>query len=153
MSSYGLILMIVSFLQQRENAGIDISLNDNNIGQLFFDFIHYYGTEFQFKKSIIYIKNIFNNLNNINDIEDLKYQNIQHSSGLIIIDPLNINNNVAKSCYHFLGVKMAFIISLTAISEDCECGCHYCDNNEEYNNLYVEHCFLKRIFHAVKRLV
>ena len=150
MSSYGLILMIVSFLQQKENSGIDISLNDNNIGQLFFDFIHYYGTEFQFNKSIIYIKN---NINTINDIDELKYQNIQHTSGLIIIDPLNINNNVAKSCYHFLGVKMAFIISLSAISEDCECGCHYCDNNEEYSTLHVEHCFLKRIFHAVKRLV
>ena len=150
MSSYGLILMIVSFLQQKENSGIDISLNDNNIGQLFFDFIHYYGTEFQFNKSLIYIKN---NINNINDLDDLKYQNLQHTSGLIIIDPLNVNNNVAKSCYHFLGVKMAFIISLSAISEDCECGCHYCDNNEEYSTLHVEHCFLKRIFHAVKRLV
>ena len=40
-SSYGLILMIVYFLQQQEYAGIDISSNDNNLGQLFYDFIHF----------------------------------------------------------------------------------------------------------------
>ena len=147
MSSYGLILMIVYFLQQQEKAGIDISLSENNLGQLFHDFIHFYGTEFQYNKSIIYIKN------NSNDLDDLKYQNIAHTSGFIIIDPLNSVNNVAKSCFHYLGVKMAFLISLKALMEDCECGCHFSENNEEYNNLHVEHCFLKRIFHAVRRLV
>ena len=144
-SSYGLILMIVYFLQQQAYAGIDISTNDNNLGQLFYDFIHYYGLEYEYSKSIIYIKN------NINDLDDLKYQNIQHSSGLIIIDPLNAVNNVAKSCFQHLAVRMTFIISLKSLLEDCECGCHYNDNNEEYNNLQVEHCFLKRIFNAVKR--
>ena len=147
LSSYGLILMIVYFLQQQANAGIDISLSENNLGQLFFDFINFYGTQFQYSKSIVYIKN------SSNDLDDLKYQNIAHTSGFIIIDPLNSSNNVAKSCFHYLGVKMAFLISLKALMEDCECGCHFSDNNEEYNNLHVEHCFLKRIFHAVRRLV
>ena len=141
-SSYGLILMIVYFLQQQAYAGIDISSNENNLGQLFYDFIHYYAIEYEFNKSVIFIKN------NANDLE---YQNIQHSSGLIIIDPLNPANNVAKSCFQYLGIRMALIISLKALLEDCECGCHYSDNNEEYNNLHVEHCFLKRIFNAVKR--
>ena len=147
MSSYGLILMIVYFLQQQANAGVDISLSENNLGQLFYDFIEFYGTQFQYNKSIIYIKD------NLNDLDDLKYQNIAHTSGFIIIDPLNSSNNIAKSCFHYLGVKMAFLISLKALMEDCECGCHFSDNNEEYNNLHVEHCFLKRIFHAVRRLV
>ena len=145
MSSYGLILMIVYFLQQQAYSGIDISMNDNNLGQLFFDFIHFYAIEYEFNKSVIYIKN------NMNDIDDLKYQNIAHTSGLIIIDPLNTSNNVAKPCFQYLGIRMAFIISLKALLEDCECGCHYSDNSEEYNNLHVEHCFLKRIFNAVKR--
>lgn len=144
-SSYGLILMIVYFLQQQTYAGIDISINDNNLGQLFYDFIHFYSIEYEFNKSIIYVKN------NMSDLDDLKYQNIQHSSGLIIIDPLNCENNVAKSCFQYLGIRMAFIVSLKALLEDCECGCHYNDNNGEYNNLQVEHCFLKRIFNAVKR--
>jgi non-canonical poly(A) RNA polymerase PAPD5/7 len=144
-SSYGLILMIVYFLQQQAYAGIDISSNGNNLGQLFYDFIHYYAIEYEFNKSVIFVKN------NANDLEDLKYQNIQHSSGLIIIDPLNPANNVAKSCFQYLAIRMAFIISLKSLLEDCECGCHYNDNSEEYNNLHVEHCFLKRIFNAVKR--
>lgn len=144
-SSYGLILMIVYFLQQQSYAGIDINLNDNNLGKLFFDFLQFYAIEFDFNKSVIYLKN------NINDLDDLKYQNIAHTSGFIIIDPLNSGNNVAKSCFQYLRIRMAFIISLKALMEDCECGCHFIDDNEEYNNLHVEHCFLKRIFNAVKR--
>ena len=49
------------------------------------------------------------------------------------------------------GIRMAFIISLKSLCEDCECGCHFSDETKEYNNLYIEHCFLKRIFNAVKR--
>ena len=147
LSSYGLILMIVYFLQHQSAAGVDISPNDNNLGQLFYDFIHYYAIEFEFNKMMIYIKN------NDKDSDDLKYQNTQHSQGLIIIDPLNPSNNVAKSCFQYLGIRMVFIISLKALLEDCECGCHYEDNSEEYNNLHIEHCFLKRIFNAVKRFI
>ena len=148
LSSYGLILMIVYFLKKQSFSGIDISLGDNynNIGQLFYDFLLFYSFEFEFSKSIIYINN------NSCDLDDLlKYQNISLGSRLIIIDPLNLNNNVAKSCFQYLSVKMAFIISLKSLFEDCECGCHYSDDNKEYNNLLVEHCFLKRIFNAVKR--
>ena len=144
-SSYGLILMIVYFLQQQSYMGIDINLNENNIGKLFFEFLQFYAIEFDFNKSVIYLKN------NIKDLDDLKYQNIAHTSGFIIIDPLNSANNVAKSCFQYLRIRMAFIISLKALMEDCECGCHFSDDNEEYNNLHVEHCFLKRIFNAVKR--
>ena len=146
-SSYGLILMIVYFLKQQSFAGIDISLGENNsnLGRLFYDFLNFYSFEFDFGKNIIYIKNT------ANDLDDLKYQNITLGSKLIIIDPLNPNNNVAKSCYQNLGIKMAFIISLKTLLEDCECGCHYSDETQEYNNLSVEHCFLKRIFNAVKR--
>ena len=148
LSSYGLILMIVYFLKKQSFAGIDISLGDNynNLGQLFYDFLLFYSFEFEFSKSIIYINN------NSCDIDDLlKYQNISSGSRLLIIDPLNLNNNVAKSCFQYLGVKMSFIISIKSLFEDCECGCHYSDDNKEYNNLLVEHCFLKRIFNAVKR--
>ena len=146
-SSYGLILMIIFFLKQQSFSGIDISLGENNsnLGFLFFNFLQFYSFEFEFGKNIIYIKDT------MNDLDDLKYQNISLGSRLIIIDPLNPNNNVAKSCYQSMGIKMAFIISLKSLYEDCECGCHYSDDNKEYNNTSVEHCFLKRIFNAVKR--
>ena len=146
-SSYGLILMIIYFLKRQSFAGIDISLgeNKNNLGHLFYDFLYFYSFEFEFGKNIIYIKNTSN------DLDDLKYQNISLGAKLIIIDPLNPNNNVAKSCFQNMGIKMAFIISLKSLLEDCECGCHYSEENKEYNNLSVDHCFLKRIFNAVKR--
>ena len=147
-SSYGLILMIVYFLKQQSFAGRDISLGENNsnLGQLFLGFLHFYSHEFEIEKNIIYIKN------NTNDLDDLKYQNLSLGSRLIIIDPLNVNNNVAKSCFQTIGIKLSFIISLNTLYEDCECGCHYSQDNKEYNNETVEHCFLKRIFNAVKRL-
>ena len=46
---------------------------------------------------------------------------------------------------------MAFVLCLMTLKEDCECGCHYNESGENYNNLEVEHCFLKRIFNRVKR--
>ena len=146
-SSYGLILMIIFFLKQQSFSGVDISLgeNNNNLGYLFINFLQFYSCEFEFGKNIIYIKDT------INDLDDLKYQNFSLGSRLVIIDPLNPSNNVAKSCYQSMRIKMAFIISLKSLYEDCECGCHYSDENKEYNNTSVEHCFLKRIFNAVKR--
>ena len=74
-----------------------------------------------------------------------------HTPDLIIIDPLNSYNNVAKSCLQFFNIKMSFIICLMALQEDCECGCHFNQLGENYNNLKEEHCFLKRIFNSVKR--
>ena len=146
-SSYGLILMIIYFLKQQSFAGIDISKGENNcnLGHLFYDFLVYYSFDFEFGKNIIYVKNTHS------DLEALKYQNISLGPKLIIIDPLNPSNNVAKSCFQNMGIKMAFIISLKSLLEDCECGCHYSGENKEYSNLSIEHCFLKRIFNAVKR--
>jgi non-canonical poly(A) RNA polymerase PAPD5/7 len=146
-SSYGLILMIIYFLEQQSFAGIDISKGENNcnLGHLFYDFLVYYSFDFEFGKNIIYVKNT------PSDLEALKYQNISLGPKLIIIDPLNPSNNVAKSCFQNMGIKMAFIISLKSLLEDCECGCHYSGENKEYSNLSIEHCFLKRIFNAVKR--
>ena len=146
-SSYGLILMIIYFLKQQSFAGVDISKGENNcnLGHLFYDFLVYYSFDFEFGKNIIYVKNT------PSDLEALKYQNISLGPKLIIIDPLNPSNNVAKSCFQNMGIKMAFIISLKSLLEDCECGCHYSGENKEYSNLSIEHCFLKRIFNAVKR--
>ena len=146
-SSYGLILMIIYFLKQQSFAGIDISKGENNcnLGHLFYDFLVYYSFDFEFGKNIIYVKNT------PSDLDALKYQNISLGPKLIIIDPLNPSNNVAKSCFQNMGIKMAFIISLKSLLEDCECGCHYSGENKEYSNLSIEHCFLKRIFNAVKR--
>ena len=63
-SSYGLILMIVFFLQKQQKLNKDISINNSNLGRLFYDFIHFYGLQFEPSKYIIHIKN------NVNDGEE-----------------------------------------------------------------------------------
>ena len=110
----------------------------------------------------------FNPKNNIidthNKIEqmpffDRKYVNyfflyifFQYSqqSDLIIIDPLNPNNNVGKNTRQFNNIKLAFLIGFIASKEECECGCHFQNQNSlDFEN--IEHCILKRIFNGVKR--
>lgn len=46
---------------------------------------------------------------------------------------------------------MAFMIGFVVSREDCECGCHFNKNEEEYLMNNTEHCILKRIFNSVKR--
>ena len=145
-SSYGLILMIVTFLQTQKKIGKDISNNENNLGRLFFDFVNHYGLKFEPSKYIIYART-----NEDEDSDDLNIQNIQIGNELVIIDPLNPSNNVAKSCFQFFNIKMSLIICIITLKEDCECGCHYTGAGEAYNNLNADHCFLKRIFNSVKR--
>ena len=145
-SSYGLILMIVTYLQTQKKIGKDISNNENNLGRLFYDFVNHYGLKFEPSKYIIYART-----NEDEDSEDFTIQNIQIGCELVIIDPLNISNNVAKSCFQFFNIKMSFIICIITLKEDCECGCHYMGPGEAYNNLNADHCFLKRIFNSVKR--
>ena len=148
-SSYGIILMIVFFLQKQKLSGEDISPGENNcnLGKLFFDFLKYYAIFFESNKIII------NTNDGMNDkiFNEYELYSMGHSSELIIIDPLNKFNNVAKSCLQYHNIKMSFIISLMTLQDDCECGCHYNQLGENYDNLQLEHCLLKRIFNCVKR--
>ena len=148
-SSYGIILMIVFFLQKQKLSGEDISPGENNcnLGKLFFDFLKYYAIFFESNKIII------NTNDGMNDkiFNEYELYSMGHSSELIIIDPLNKFNNVAKSCLQYHNIKMSFIISLMTLQDDCECGCHYNQLGENYDNLQIEHCLLKRIFNCVKR--
>ena len=141
-SSYGIILMIVYFLQREYSAGKDISPGENNcnLGKLFFDFLKFYAIQFESNKEKV----------KINGINDYDSQSIIPSD-LIIVDPLNPSNNVAKSCLQFYNIKMSFIICLMALEDDCECGCHYNQLGENNDNNQIEHCLLKRLFNSVKR--
>ena len=144
-SSYGLILMIVYFLQGLKLSGVDISPGENNcnLGKLFFNFLKFYGLTFETNKTIIKINDGMND-KIFNEFDF-------HTSDLVIIDPLNSYNNIAKSCQQFYNLKIAFIICLMTLEDDCECGCHYNQLGDKNDNIQVEHCFLKRIFNCVKR--
>ena len=91
------------------------------------------------------------------DLEELKtyssrdnsFSSPPNSHELIIVDPLNKQNNVAKSTFHFMNIKMGFLIAYMVAKEDCECGCHYeCIQNKLDK---TDHCILKRIFNSIRR--
>ena len=122
--------------------------NNSNLGKLFFEFIKFYAIIFDSNKVMVNINGISNN--NI-EFEFPNNNNI-FSNDLIIIDPLNPFNNVAKSCSQFYNIKMAFLICLMTFQQDCECGCHY-NQIEDNNKKFSEHCILKRLFNNVKRFL
>ena len=146
LSSYGLILMVVSFIQSQ----IDSKKYDNNspniLGETFLNVLGHYGIFFDYNKFIIISYPIGPIQEDDNEIE-FPFNN---TNELIIVDPLNKQNNVAKSTFHFMNIKMVFMIAYMVAKEDCECGCHY---HNIFNNkmLSTEHCILKRIFSSVKR--
>ena len=114
------------------------------MGHLFYEFLIYYGFNFDPKENIVDPKGIYNNI----DIFGRNYF-AQHTD-LIIIDPLNHSNNVAKNTRQFKNIKLAFTLATIAAREQCECGCHY-ETECFIDCQKVEHCMLKRIFNAVKR--
>ena len=131
LSSYALILMIVNFLEYQKKMNKNISLN--NIGDLFYDFLFFYGG----RKDSNYI--------DINVKNNMKYSN---TCLVYISDPLNKNNNVAKTSFKFIEVKLIFLISLQIINEPCYCQCHYIKNDDDKN---IEHNYLNKIFFGLKR--
>lgn len=74
---------------------------------------------------------------------------MKQNTEIVIVDPLNKSNNVAKSTQQYNNVKMAFRISFYSAHESCDCSCHY---KEEFSKFSEnEHCLLKRMFKAVRR--
>ena len=132
LSSYALILMIVNFLEIEKGKNKNITLE--KIGDLFYDFLFYYGG----RKDSNYID--INNKKNNNEISN--------NCIFYICDPLNENNNVAKASFKFIEVKLIFLFSLQIINEPCYCQCHYIKNFEDKN---FEHNFLNKIYYGLKR--
>ena len=149
LSSYGLILMVVSYIQsQKENFGL--KNEPDLIGKIFYGFLKHYGILFDFNKYLILTYPI-NETNYANNDKE-SYLNInQFSSEFIILDPLNNKNNVANSSFQFMNLKMAFMIAFMVTMEDCDCGCHY--GKAVYENSFnsTEHSYLKRMLNSVRR--
>jgi len=156
LSSYGLILMLVSFLQNQNEHGKNITIkkevNSNNIGRLFLEFCYYYGVVFDHSK---YVINAYpmNGNDNYQDKESLNFlYSLQSTHDLIIVDPLTKNNNVARSTHQIGNIKMSFMIAFLVSHEECECSCHYGNPYTCHDDMQsVEHCILKRIFNSVRR--
>jgi non-canonical poly(A) RNA polymerase PAPD5/7 len=149
LSTYGLILMIVSYIQSKKD---EYNENEENIiGKIFYGFLEHYGIIFDFQKYII-ITYPPKNMEHLKE-NNLNYNIIKNiiNNKLIIIDPINEKNIVEKKHIQFLNIKMAFMISFKITKEDCECGCHYGKAENEHDLFSIEHCILKRMFNSVKR--
>ena len=150
LSSYGLILMVVSFIQS-QNENITVTTEENVVGKTFYYLLKHYGVNFDFNNYLIITYPIEDYaMNDDIDMEVMKYYENCHQ--LIIVDPLNKKNNVAKNTFQYVNLKMAFMIAFMVAKEDCECGCHYGSAVNEFDIHKVEHCILKRMFNSVKRL-
>ena len=150
LSSYGLILMVVSYIQSTIDQNNYNEDEEDLIGKTFYGFLGHYGVYFDFNNYVILTYPIKDTNNNIID-NDSPLDFGQNSHELIIVDPLNKKNNVAKSTHQFMNLKMAFMIAFMVTKEDCECGCHYGKAPHENNMISTEHCILKRMFNSVKR--
>ena len=147
LSSYGLILMVVSFIQSE----IDNEKYDNNsqniLGETFLNVLGHYGIFFDYNNYVI-ITYLVDESNDTSD-RDNSFSFVPNSHELIIVDPLNKQNNVAKSTFQFMNIKMGFLIAFMVAKEDCECGCHYGYMKNKLEK--TDHCILKRIFNSIKR--
>lgn len=141
--------MIINFLQSCIIEGKDISIGDSNLGRLFLDFLKYYGYTFDLTKKIIYVSLEKSKVKNQQDkiANSLKNQ----TNELVVMDPLNNDNNVAEKMFDFSDVRLALMISYIVSKDNCECGCHYNCCNSDSNNQDKDHCILNRIFKTVKR--
>ena len=102
LSSYALILMVVSFLQQHVRE--DARESKANLGVLLVEFFELYGVLFNYTRTAIRI---------IDDGAYLLKENASCYQGagfgaLCIEDPFDANNDVGKSSYGFPTVKKIF---------------------------------------------
>jgi DNA polymerase sigma len=138
----------VNFLKlQKEEDNNPLNIGTYNLGHLFYEFLKYYGLVFNPMENIVDPKDVYKNSSTF-----IARSFFSQYSDLIIVDPLNHNNNVAKNTRQFDKIKLAFSLGALAAREQCECGCHF--EKEGYSDyMKIEHCLLKRIFNAVKRSI
>ena len=142
LSSYGVILLIIHFLNVQNKRGGDLTME--NLGKLFFDILYYYGFE-EIPNPII----IDENYEKDKIFYFHQYQIMK--SDFVLIDPLNITNNVAKNTRQYNNIKLAFKIGYICLFENCECGCHFQYDEMNIKEDGIGHNLLGRIFNVVKR--
>lgn len=105
-SSYSLILMTVSFLQLHPRS--DATWCDSNLGVLLIEFFELYGRSFNYCRIGIRIKEGGSYVRKEVIQQTMDNGRNSSSSLLCIEDPLDQSNDIGKSSYGTLQVKMAF---------------------------------------------
>ena len=102
LSSYGLLLMIVAFIQCRELNKVRVPQNIN-LGNILLDFLHHYG-EVHCNAAIMCRRPGENSDSSISNfytrVPEIS-QGFMTTDVPCIDDPLNPQNNVGKSTFHF----------------------------------------------------
>ncbi|CAH8646447.1 unnamed protein product [Heterobilharzia americana] len=112
LSSYALILMCVSFLQQSSRP--EVSIDDINIGILLVEFFELYGRHFNYLNAAIRVTN-----GGCYVRKEVVQQNMERGlrpSLLCIEDPLCPGNDVGRRSYCALQVKQAFEYAYVVLS-------------------------------------
>jgi len=91
LSSYCLVMMIISFLQQEDD------LSKKNLGILLLDFLELYGKNFDYSKQGISISR-----GNFFDLNEQKFP----PAALVIVDPFNPTNNIAQQVIGIARIKI-----------------------------------------------
>ena len=104
-SSYGLILMVVSFLQQHPR-------DERNLGILLIEFFQLYGRQFNYQKCCIRVKNGGQYIKKDEMLEQMKGDNGAIGkyipNFLSIEDPLTPSNDIGRASHGAENVKDAF---------------------------------------------
>lgn len=157
LSSYGVILMIVAFLQYLEFK-VQFGSQHFSLGRLLKDLLKFYGGEFDYRNCMI--------LPGLPDDRKIPfvYKQANHfpgfgQEGLTILDPLNPGNNVAKSTLKeskYLQLERLFAAAYFAVSEPCFCDLEHlktCEPGSGYEVTIENESILQRVFHAYQNNV
>ena len=147
LSSYGLLLMLVSFFQTRPEWPKDVTL-----GKWLLWAMHFY-TKWNTHWTCIYPKNPFNLSSLINQPVFLVVD--QYSEAPIIVDPLNQvpPNNVTKCTEKMSEIQDMFFAAVNVVWLDCACSCHRRKKTVPgSSNSFFDgkHKILARIFAAIQ---
>lgn len=102
LTSYALVLMIVSFLQMRLYSNIPIDMTSPTLGSLYIEFLSFYS-------NYDYVNSEIKPLKPTKDLPRMPYEHVAAENvynSIVIVDPLNTNNNVARSTYRYQVLKV-----------------------------------------------
>ena len=102
LTSYALVLMIVAFLQLKIFNRLSIDKEGSNLGLLYLEFLNYYYNMDYLSTEIKPIKPTLEVI--LPTFSRGSTEGIPNS--IVIVDPLNPANNVARSTYNFQFLKV-----------------------------------------------
>ena len=129
LSSYGLILLILAYidLDQPSMYNLDDSVT---VARIFTQFLFYYGKIFDYKLQII------------NEYCEIINQ-INFSSILVILDPLNPTNNIGKSTFNFESIKREFSSAYDKLMDSMNSFTENCDQQDSVSDAHTSDLTLK----------